>query len=154
MNRFLTILAVAAVAGVMYVAAAPGGLRTTGPTARQFKALVLRVKKDERSLNAVKKLASEEAAILVTCLLVQAPAVDQRGTVAGTGYSYTDPTVNGGSPFLTTALDLAPANATTADFYFLGTSPACAAAINSQGAASAASHVGGALKHLMAQAGR
>ena len=39
MTRFVLLLAAAAVAGVMYAAAAPGGLTRSGPTTAQFKAL-------------------------------------------------------------------------------------------------------------------
>ena len=149
MNRFLTLLAVAAIAGVMYVAAAPGGLRSTGPTAKQFRALKASVTKLQKQMKAVNKLAGDEAVILVGCLLHQAQAVDQKGAVgAFPGYEYdTAP----GTGATTTALDLAPSSEVSSQFYFLGVNPQCASSINSAGGATAASQASGALQHLSAQ---
>jgi hypothetical protein len=152
MTRFLTLLAVAAIAGVMYVAAAPGGLRSSGPTAKQFRALKASVTKLQKQVKSVNKLAGEEAVILVGCLLHQAQAVDQRGTAgAYPGYIYYTSATAGAT---TTALDLAPSSETSSQFYFLGVNPQCASSINSSGGASAASHAAGAMQHLSAQVGR
>ena len=50
-GRFLAVLAVAAVAGVTYVAAAPGG-QTAAPTARQFAALKKQLSKLSKKVKA------------------------------------------------------------------------------------------------------
>jgi hypothetical protein len=133
MKRFLMLLAIAAVAGVMYVAAAPGGLTRSGPTAAQFRALSKKVTALQKQVGAEKKLSTAEAAVLAGCLLHHAQAVDQFGDGANGvfGYSWTDPQENGGQPYLTTALDLAPSSETTSDFYFLAVDPSCVADINS-----------------------
>jgi hypothetical protein len=140
MTRFLAILAAAAVAGVMYVAAAPGGPRSSGPTAAQFKALKTKVARLQTTVGQVKKLATGEAVILVGCLMHHAQAVDQRGTVGTsgtTGYFYgtVGSNANAGT---TTALDLAPTTETSSQFYFLAVNPTCASAINNNGGSSAA----------------
>jgi hypothetical protein len=140
MTRFLTILAAAVVAGVMYVAAAPGGLRSSGPTAAQFKALKARVAKLQTTVGQVKKLSTDEAIVLVGCLMHEAQAVDQRGatgTSGTTGYFYGTVGANANAG-TATALDLAPAGETTSQFYFLAVDPACAPSINSSGVSSAA----------------
>jgi outer membrane murein-binding lipoprotein Lpp len=60
MNRFLLLVGVAAVAGTMYVAAAPGSRQASPPTARQFAAL----KKQVASLNTkLKALTKDEKAV-------------------------------------------------------------------------------------------
>ncbi|MFL5961163.1 MAG: hypothetical protein ACJ75G_12985 [Gaiellaceae bacterium] len=55
MKRFLMLVAVAAVAGAMYVAAAPGGQQATAPTAAQFATLKKQVTKLTRTVTALKK---------------------------------------------------------------------------------------------------
>ena|SRR5690349_20345203 len=151
MSRFFTLLAVAAIAGAMYVTAAPGGLRSAGPTSTQFNALKLRVAKLEKSVAQVKKLAVVEGVVLANCVMYHAQAVDDYGDDAGHtfGYSYADPQVNGGAPFLTTALDVAPSSEATSQFYFLGVNPACVSSINSPSTASTA-NTSGTLKRLSA----
>lgn len=76
MRRFLMLVGVAAVAGAMYVAAAPGSRQATAPTARQFAALkkqvaVLNTKlkaltKDEKN---VKTAAVAAVAYIGACFL-------------------------------------------------------------------------------------
>ena len=107
MNRFLTVLAVAALAGVVYVAAAPGS-QTAGPTAAQFKALKKQVTGLKKEVKGVEGLAIAEAFLLTDCMKYSIP-IDQFGdnSVGSTfGYSYADPDIDGGTPFLTTALDV------------------------------------------------
>lgn len=113
MKRFLMMLAFAAVAGAMYVAAAPGSQTAKGPTAAQFNAL----KKQVTTLSAtVTTLNSKVSALKTTvmsddgfindCLITggAAPVSEfgdnpNGGTV---GYEYND----GTDPvFLSTALD-------------------------------------------------
>ena len=57
MRRFLMLVGVAVVAGVMYVAAAPGSRQATGPTAKQFAALKKQVAKLQKQVKAVDKEA-------------------------------------------------------------------------------------------------
>jgi hypothetical protein len=54
MTRFVMLLAIAAVAGVMYVAAAPGGLTRSGPTNAQFKALSKKVTALQKQVTSLK----------------------------------------------------------------------------------------------------
>jgi hypothetical protein len=54
MKRFLTLVAVAVVAGAMYVAASPASQRSSGPTAKQFKALKKQVAVLSKRLKTVK----------------------------------------------------------------------------------------------------
>lgn len=60
MKRFLMLVGVAAVAGAMYVAAAPGSRQASPPTARQFAAL----KRQVASLSTkLKALTTDEKAV-------------------------------------------------------------------------------------------
>jgi len=104
MNRFFTVLAAVALAGVIYVAAAPGSQTAAGPTARQFRALKKQVAKLQKDVTALKRDTRTEADVMFSCMLHQTVGVAQRGDPAGTfGYSYT-PTPT--PPPFTTALDL------------------------------------------------
>ena len=108
MKRFLTLLAVAAIAGVMYVTAAPGGLRSAGPTAKQFKALKASVTKLQKQLKTVKTEAEAGLAIEELCIMHAPVGVSQLGT-SSSGYLFgapqTTPTASTASA--TSALDLA-----------------------------------------------
>ena len=96
MKRFLTLLAVAAVAGAMYVAAAPGSQQASGPTARQFKALKAQVAVLNKKVKALQTEADGEGAVILHCMLNSVVTVGQRsGYTAGAS--------------TTTALDLVPA---------------------------------------------
>jgi hypothetical protein len=135
MNRFLTLLAVAAIAGVMYVAAAPGGLRSTGPTAKQFRALKASVTKIQKQVKQVKQLAQGEAVILLECIMHGPVGADEVGT-STTGYLFgppqTAPTASTASA--TGALNLAPSTETSPQhkFFELNTSQqACVQVANS-----------------------
>ena len=113
MKRFLLALSLVAVAGATYVATAPGS-QTAGPTAAQFKALKKQVAKLQKDEGKVKNLAVEEAGLLADCMADALP-IGQYGEGAGFastfGYTWTDPTYNGGQPWLETALDVtAPDN--------------------------------------------
>jgi len=65
MKRFLMLVGVAAVAGAMYVAAAPGSRQASPPTARQFAALKRQVASLSTKLKALTKdeKAVKQAAI-------------------------------------------------------------------------------------------
>ena len=100
MNKFLIALAVAAIAGATYVAAAPGG-QTAGPTAQQFRALETKVAKLQRTVRSERRL-------LAACMKFSIPIArfgDYNNEPPGFGYTFTDPNVNGGTPFYATALD-------------------------------------------------
>jgi len=104
MKRLLMLVAVAAVAGAMYVTAAPGGRLTAGPTARQFAALKAQVTKLQKQVKTVRGDSDALAGIVLGCMLHQVVGVAQRGDPGGTfGYSYTNGVP---STSLTTALDL------------------------------------------------
>ncbi|HLX33540.1 MAG TPA: hypothetical protein VKR79_12375 [Gaiellaceae bacterium] len=147
MNRFFTVLAFAAVAGVMYVAAASGSHQVAAPTAKEFKALQRQVtslstqlaalKKDE---GVVKSLALGEASLLTDCMAVAIP-VNQfgDGTNQTEGYRYAQS--NNGGDILTTALDVTASDDPGAAWFTGGTSK-CGTDVN-----------GSALRHLDALAG-
>jgi len=120
-KRFLAVLAVAAVAGVIYVAAAPGG-QTVAPTARQFAALKKQVSRLSKKVKAqgvkIAALSTDEkgarteaddaVGFISSCFLTQnagALPINEFGDPAGTfGYRYVD---NGASSdIFTTALDV------------------------------------------------
>jgi hypothetical protein len=136
MRRFLALLAVAAIGAVMYVAAAPGSLQATGPTARQFAALKKQVAglgNTVKTLNgqvgtlkaqlsalaadeaAVKTLGTNDDAFIHNCLIAgHAIGVSRFGdpTNGTFGYAYQDST----GSFLTSALD-ADSSSTPSAFF-------------------------------------
>src|SRR5690348_2283272 len=127
MTRFLTFLAVAAIAGAMYVAAAPGGLRSSGPTAKQFKALTAKVTKLQKQVTNLKKEADASLGIEALCILHQPVGVDQLGT-SSSGYLFGPPQTapNAVSAVATSALNLAPSSESSPQhkFFELNTSQA------------------------------
>lgn len=125
MKRFLAVLAVVAVAGVVYVAAAPGSQTVTGPWTPQLNALKKEVGVLNRKVKGLKTqlsaLKSDEAKVKTTatnadgfinsCLIAGgAVPINEYGDTTNTppteGYQYTLP--NSGGDILTTALDLDP----------------------------------------------
>jgi hypothetical protein len=100
MRMFVIALAVAAIAGATYVAAAPGG-EASGPTAAQFKALQMKVARLQRE-------GKKERKLLSACMRFSIP-IDRFGDYTNDpstyGFTYADPNVNGGTPFPRTALD-------------------------------------------------
>ena len=103
MRRFLMLMGVAAVAGAMYVAAASGSQQSSGPTAKQFKALKTQVAALSKKLKTTQTNLNTLAFAYVHCSLPVERGVVQKGDSVN-GYSFTPP---GGSPGFTTALDLA-----------------------------------------------
>ena len=84
MTRFLTFVAVAMVAGAMYVAAAPGGLHSAGPTQAQFKALKAHVANLQKLVGQVKKESDAGAVVLARLpLLVYGAAGTGKGIARG-----------------------------------------------------------------------
>ncbi len=133
MKRFLTLLAFAAVAGAMYVAAAPGGQQAT-PTAKQFAALKKQVAALSKEAKSAQKDVNLLAGVVVGCMLHQTVGVVQNGDPGGTfGYSFTD---SGAHQSLTTALDLT-SGTPTYTLLTLNTSDAslgCASLVGAAGA--------------------
>ncbi|HEU5476423.1 MAG TPA: hypothetical protein VFU64_01185 [Gaiellaceae bacterium] len=133
MKRFLMLVAVAAVAGVMYVAAAPGGRQST-PTAQQFAALKKRVARLSKSLTVLKKdearvksgAAQAEAFLLQCFVSAGAVGVSQFGDANGTfgfGYQATPPPSAGTITSYRRALDIDTSSA--AQGLLQAVSPAC-----------------------------
>jgi hypothetical protein len=132
MKRFLMLVAVAAVAGVMYVAAAPGGEQST-PTAQQFAALKTRVARLSKSLTVLKKDearvksgATQAEAFLAQCFVsAGAVGVSQFGDANGTfGFGYQATATGGtGTSSYRTALDIDTSSA--AQGLLQAVSPAC-----------------------------
>jgi hypothetical protein len=107
MKRFLTLLAVAAIAGAMYVAAAPGGMRSAGPTAKQFKALKASVTKLQKQVKLLKTAVGASLAIEQLCIMHAPVGVSQLGTSAD-GYLFGTPATT--TSTATSALNLAPSS--------------------------------------------
>lgn len=138
MKRFLMLVAVAAVAGAMYVAAAPGSQRALPPTAAQFASLKKQVARLSKTLTALKKdegkvktLAVDEGALLLTCMQVAVP-VNQFGdsTNQTEGFRYAKgPLTAPTSELYTTALDVTADTDTNAVF-FVGGDSSCATALS------------------------
>lgn len=149
MKRFLLLVGVAAVAGAMYVAAAPGSRQSTAPTAAQFAALKKQVALLNRKLTAltkdekvVKTAAGNAAGFIANCFLTTnagvAP-VTQFGDPNGTfGFAFT--ATVGAAPANRTALDI-DAGATPQG-YLQGVDPSC---VSSSAASAAQMHVGSRL---------
>jgi hypothetical protein len=67
MKRFLMLLGVAAIAGAMYVAAAPGSALHAGPTWKQYSGLVKQVAALKKQVAQVKKTAVDADAFIHGC---------------------------------------------------------------------------------------
>lgn len=124
MTRFLIVLALIAVAGATYIAAAPGS-QTAGPTAAQFNAL-------KRQVAGLERKVKDVNALLKVCMASSAP-ITRRGdweTPTGPtfGYSYQDPSMNSGTPFPETALDIAGSGDTNV-MWITGGGPKCGAKV-------------------------
>src|SRR3954447_14942297 len=110
MKRFSMLVAVAAVAGAMYVAASPASQQSRGPTLKQFNALKKQVATLSKTLKTVVKPEADiSASYILTCLssvsggsiTINAMPVSQRGTTTS-GYLFG--TTVSSTP--TTALDI------------------------------------------------
>jgi hypothetical protein len=127
MKRFLMLVAVAAIAGAMYVAAAPGGLRATGPTARQFATLKKQVGKLQKQVTGLQQEADGTVAVLTLCVMHQPIGVDQVGN-STSGYLFGSPQTapNAVTATASSALDLAPSTEATpqGEFFELNTGQA------------------------------
>src|SRR5579884_817427 len=134
MKRFLMLVGVAVVAAAMYVAASPASQQSTGPSAKQFKAL----KKDE---GQVKKAAAEAVGFLQKCFLSTSAGVvpvSRLGNTTGTGTTgYFYGTLPAASSVVA-AIDVTPSGGTPGA-YLQAVDPSC---VN----ASALKHAAGMLR--------
>lgn len=125
MKRFLLVLALVGVAGATYIAAAPGS-QTAGPTAAQFAALKRQVAGLKKQVKGVKTLAQAEAKLLTDCMVAAVPIRPYGDYTSPTGptygYSYSDPSINSGTPFPQTALNLTPSDDPAARWITVGPS--------------------------------
>jgi hypothetical protein len=125
MKRFLMLVGVAVVAAAMYVAASPASQQSTGPSAKQFKALRKQVSSLSKELKTVKAEANAAAGFIGSCLASSNSGVlpiNEFGDPAGTfGYKYTN---TGTDSVNVTALDVdqsTPFNGV----YLQGVDPSC-----------------------------
>jgi hypothetical protein len=160
MKRFLMLVGVAAVAGAMYVAAAPGSRQAAAPTARQFAALKKQVASLNKKLKAltkdetsVKKLTVDVGTFIVGCYLSDTAGfkgVTRYGDPSSTyGFSYTSSA--GATAVPRTALDFD--TSATPGAYLQAVDPVCATA-SSSASASARTHAGAIRLHLRAAQAR
>jgi hypothetical protein len=142
MKRFLMLVAVATVAGAMYVAASPASQQSRGPTAKQFSALKKQVASLSKTVKALTALGGIEVTLIKDCDQIAQP-VDQFGDNVNQteGYHYALPTGQNPQEILTTALDAAVPTDPTAIF-FTGGDASCGTLVN-----------GSALRHAAAKAG-
>jgi hypothetical protein len=105
MRRFVGALALVAVAGAIYVAAAPGA-QQAGPTAKQFAALKKTVTKLQKQVKAATNDANGALGLVLVCVMHQPVAVDAVGSSTD-GYLFGAPGVT--PEEATTALNLAAA---------------------------------------------
>jgi hypothetical protein len=153
MKRFFAALAVAAVAGATYAAAAPGGQRTV-PTAKQFTALrqeVASLKQKVRQqggtiktlqsqvgtqattlttvqgqLTTVQTTATGDAAFIANCLEAAGTLGISQYGIPSEGSGYLGTNDNGSTLFLTTALDIDTSSSPSG--YFQLVEPGCVSA--------------------------
>ena len=128
MRQLMMLVAVAAVAGAMYVAAASGSQQSKGPTAKQFAALKKQVATLNKNLKKTNLVANAALGIIADCYLTVGAStananglgVSQRGN-STTGYLF-GATSATATP--TTALDVASSGPT---YYLQEVTPACVA---------------------------
>ena len=129
MKRFLMLVAVAAVAGAMYVAASPASQQSKGPTLKQFNALKKQVATLSKEVKTVVKPEADAAvAIIGACYLKDngngtasflVMPVSQRGN-SSAGYLFG---TSAGTSTPTTALDV---SAASPQAYLQEVDPQCA----------------------------
>jgi hypothetical protein len=147
MKRFLMLVGVAAVAGAMYVAAAPGSRQSTAPTARQFNTLKRQVAslnkklklltKDEKT---VKTAAVAAVGYIAACFFdsnsnIENLKVNEFGTTT-TGFLFGTP-AGGATPTAATARSALDVDASASPLAYLQeVTPACVTGAAQTGAAS------------------
>jgi hypothetical protein len=157
MKRFLLLVGVAAVAGAMYVAAAPGSRQSTAPTAAQFAALKKQVAALNTKLKAltkdekvVKTDATAAVGFLGACFFdtaghIENMPVTQVGTTSA-GFLFGAPN-NPPAETARTAIDIDTSGSPAA--FLQEVTPACIASANT--AAQASAHSGLSLLQLWAK---
>jgi len=116
MKRFLTLLGIAAVAGAMYVAAAPGGLRST-PTPAEWKALTAKVTKLQRQVTNVRKEADAALGVEALCIMRKPVGIDQVGdTTSGYLFGPSQTAPDAVTATASGALNLAPSTETSPQY--------------------------------------
>src|ERR1700739_1083343 len=107
MKRFLMLLAVAAVAGAMYVAAAPGSAQHAGPSWKQYTALKKEFAALQKQVKTVKTEADAGLAVSLLCIMHKPVGVAQVGN-STSGYLFGPPQTSPTAVTATagTALDL------------------------------------------------
>jgi hypothetical protein len=139
MRRFSMLIAVAVVAGAMYVAASPASRQASAPTARQFKALQKQVKTLSKTVKGLKTAVTTETKLLTACVKFAIP-INQFGNPQPTdtstpeGYEYGKGPfgTTGATPtseFYTTGLDVTTTTDTGA-VWFIGGDASCGALVN------------------------
>ena len=126
MKRFLMLVGVAVVAAAMYVAASPASQQSKGVSPKEFNVLKKEVASTNKTVKALKTLATAEAKLLTDCVKIAIP-VDQFGDGQNQteGYDYIQgPVKTPTTEFLTTALDVADSTDTGA-VWFVGGQAAC-----------------------------
>jgi hypothetical protein len=116
MKRFIVIAAVGLVAVAIYAVTASGTPQAVTP--KQFAALSKKVAKLQKDFNTLQSL-------VVTCAFNEAVPVAEFGNPPDEGYAYQNPDK---SVELEPALDVSATS--SAQGFFLNTTPACATAIN------------------------
>ena len=130
MKRFWMLVGVAVVAAAMYVAASPASQQSTGPTAKQFKALKAQVASLSKSLKSTRSEADAAVGFIADCLVSTNAGVlpvNQFGASADplVGYQYNDGT---NPTFGTTALDI-DGSTPFQGAYLQGVDPTCVQAL-------------------------
>lgn len=142
MKRLLMLVGVAVVAAAMYVAASPASQQSTGPTAKQFKALKAQVASLSKTVKGLKSLAGVEVKLIQDCDQAAVP-IDQFGdnTAAQTeGYNYSQP--SGAGNFFTTALDVTDPTTDPGALFITGGDTTCGTLVNGSGLRHAAAKAG------------
>jgi hypothetical protein len=134
MKRFLLLVGVAVVAAAMYVAASPASQQSSGPTAKQFKALKAQVATLSKKVKTAQNELDALALAYVHCSLPSEIGIAQF-TVGTTGH--------------TTALDLAGTSPATYDLTpFNSADSACQTLVGA--AAGREHHLAGVVAHKFA----
>ncbi|HEY2742282.1 MAG TPA: hypothetical protein VGI69_08910 [Gaiellaceae bacterium] len=144
MNRFLMLVGVAAVAAAMYVAASPASQQSTGPTAKQFKALQKTVTAQGKTIKTLKQFAGLEVTLIEDCVQDAVP-IDQFGNPAGTpaeGYKYQLPVNGVPTEVFTTGLDVTDPAQDTGALFITGGDANCGTLVNGTGLRHAAAKAG------------
>jgi hypothetical protein len=137
MKRFMMLVGVAVVAAAMYVAASPASQRSSGPSAKDFKALKKQVASLTKTEKTLKKEADYAAGFVATCLTSNnalVVPVNEFGNTTGTGTTGYMYGTTSGATAVKAALDVDPSQQPGA--LLLSVDPSCVKAALSHGAGS------------------